>query len=198
MLDSRVAEGRDRDTDARDRGRGLDPQARDPKDDKLRADLDKPGLQDGHGPKVEKISALAGGNSKKTMIDRVNLGQDEPQNEVERLIQQKLLQKKLSGQGSSSSENNRDVQPKTGNEAVVSDYDILNQFRGVEMDDGLESDDRKQPGANKQLPDRGNNHKFNQKNENKHSLEDYGADDEAGDEHMMGIWGGPKDDEHSN
>lgn len=195
MLDGRL-QLESKDLEAKGRKKS-DAPVKDGGDDKSKVKLDRSGDESSKGNKVEKITSLSGVSSKKSIIDPVNLSQDEPKSEVERMIQHKLLQKKLSGQGLQSNENNGDGQKRTGNEGLATDSDILNQFRGVEMEDGSDFEDRSQPEVQKrpsEVKKGGQKHDLNSK---KIFQEEYEAEEDAGDDPMLGIWGGPKADDHS-
>jgi hypothetical protein len=194
MLDSRVLlEPRDPDAKAKKKG---EPKDKELADEKGKSKAEKSGDGESRGVKVEKVAAMPAVGSKKSIIDLVNLSQEEPKSEVERMIQHKLLQKKLSGQGSSSSEHNMEGQPKRVNEVLVSESDILNQFRGVEMEDGMEMDDNRPSASQKKPPEAKNQSQTAEINIRKNYQDEFEAEDEAGDEGMMGIWGGPKEEEH--
>lgn len=55
------------------------------------------GTRDPKKGKVEKVLMSATEKTKKTIVDIVDMSREEPQTEVERMIQQKLLMKKQSG-----------------------------------------------------------------------------------------------------
>ena len=141
---------------------------------------------------AEKGNPTSSVSTKKSIVDRVDLGKDRPISEVEKMIQHKLLQKKQSGQGSSTSEQNGEGHHRHGLEGLPSENDILNEFRGVETE-GYEDADRSKQSESKEkgsLPSReGNNHFKNSKN---NFQEEYEAEEEGMDDPMLTIWGGPR------
>lgn len=193
MLEGRLQlEGRDLDAKMR---KLTDQSGKEGPDDKNRGKPDRSGVSDSRVGIVDKAGGSSAGTQKKSIIDLVNLSQEEPKSEVERMIQHKLLQKKMSGQGSSASDNQGEGNGKTVGEGLVSDTDILNQFRGVEMEEGMESDGNRQ-GSQLQAGPRFDIGPSENKNKNSFQ-EDFDADD-GGDDPMMGIWGGPTEEPRSS
>lgn len=155
--------------------------------------------QSGHilakGGKVEKVQMNAIDKTRKKIVEVLDISREEPKTEVERIIQQKLLEKKRSSQGMLKNDADISVIKDEGIDQSQSENDILNEFRGVTMDEdspGRRSDHTDEFHQNSQLH---RNHETSPDDDEKNYNDDYEPEEDEPDNPMMNIWKGPVSDQ---